>query len=157
MLKEFKKFVMRGNILDMAVGIILGASFTQISNSLVRDILMPPIGMLLNGMDFSNFFFVIKDGAQAGPYGSIEAARASGAVVIGTGIFINTVISFFITVVSVFIIIRFFNKIRDAFDKKDLEVKTAWEKECPYCRSLINIKAVRCPNCTSMLDENEIK
>lgn len=151
MWKDFKKFIMRGNLLDMAVGIIIGAAFTQISNSLVKDILMPPIGLILSGIDFSNIFFVIKEGtAGAEPYKTIEEARNAGAVVIGIGSFINTVISFLVTAAAVFMIISFYNKMQTKILKHEAEPT---QKECPYCFSKINIKATKCPNCTSNLDK----
>lgn len=152
MIKEFKKFIMRGSILDMAVGLVIGAAFTKIVNSFVNDILMPPIGMILSGIDFSNIFIVIKKGTDAiGNYNSIEAARNAGAVVIGVGVFINTIISFIITALSLFIIIKLFNKIQEKAIKKEKDDKADKEKICPYCCSTININAVKCPNCTSDL------
>ena len=152
MIKEFKKFIMRGSILDMAVGLVIGAAFTKIVNSFVDDILMPPIGMILSGIDFSNIFIVIKKGADTlGTYNSIEAARNAGAVVIGVGMFINTIISFIITALSLFIIIKLFNKIQEKSTKKEKDDKELKEKICPYCCSTININAVKCPNCTSDL------
>ena len=152
MIKEFKKFIMKGSILDMAVGLVIGAAFTKIVNSFVDDILMPPIGMILSGIDFSNIFIVIKKGADTlGTYNSIEAARNAGAVVIGVGMFINTIISFIITAISLFIIIKLFNKIQEKSIKKEKDDKADKEKICPYCCSTININAVKCPNCTSDL------
>ncbi|WP_302367061.1 large conductance mechanosensitive channel protein MscL [Brachyspira aalborgi] len=137
MLQEFKKFIMRGNILDMSVGIIIGAAFSKIADSLVNDILMPPIGLLLKGIDFSNIFLVIKKGVEnEGPYHSLEAAKSAGAVVISYGVFIKA-----------------FNKMENSFVKKEKEQKEITEKTCPYCFSNINIKAVKCPNCTSSLDK----
>ena len=113
MIKEFQKFIMRGNILDMSIGIIIGAAFNSIVNSFVQDILMPPIGLILSGIDFSNMFIVIKKGADnIGNYSSIEAAKNAGAVVIGIGVFINTIITFIITAFSIFIIIKMFNKMQ---------------------------------------------
>ena len=143
---------MKGSILDMAVGLVIGAAFTKIVNSFVDDILMPPIGMILSGIDFSNIFIVIKKGADTlGTYNSIEAARNAGAVVIGVGVFINTIISFIITALSLFIIIKLFNKIQEKAIKKEKDDKADKEKICPYCCSTININAVKCPNCTSDL------
>ena len=148
MLQEFKKFIMRGNILDMSVGIIIGAAFSKIADSLVNDILMPPIGLLLKGIDFSNIFLVIKKGVEnEGPY------KSAGAVVISYGVFINTLITFFITALAIFLVIKAFNKMENSFVKKEKEQKEITEKTCPYCFSNINIKAVKCPNCTSSLDK----
>ena len=153
MIKEFQKFIMRGNILDMSIGIIIGAAFNSIVNSFVQDILMPPIGLILSGIDFSNMFIVIKKGADnIGNYSSIEAAKNAGAVVIGIGTFINSIISFLITAFSIFIIIKLFNKMQEKIVKKEQEDKAASEKICPYCCSSININAVKCPNCTSNLN-----
>lgn len=154
MIKEFKKFIMRGNILDMSVGIIIGAAFSKIADSLVNDILMPPIGLLLKGIDFSNIFLVIKKGVEnEGPYRSLEAAKSAGAVVISYGVFINTLITFLITAVAIFLVIKAFNKMETSLLKKTKEEKEVVEKSCPYCFSTININAIKCPNCTSDLDK----
>jgi large conductance mechanosensitive channel len=112
MLKEFKEFAMRGNVLDMAVGIIIGAAFGSIVTSLVNDLLMPPIGMLLGGVDFANLFFVLKEGSAPGPYASVAAAKAVGAVTLNIGLFINAVISFVLVAFAVFLVIRGVNRMR---------------------------------------------
>ncbi|MFN0151086.1 MAG: large conductance mechanosensitive channel protein MscL [bacterium] len=112
MLKEFKEFAMKGNVVDMAVGIIIGAAFGKIVDSLVKDLIMPPIGVLLGKVDFSNLFLVLKQGASAGPYLSVEAAQKAGAVTFNYGIFINTFISFLIVAFAVFLLIRAINKLR---------------------------------------------
>ncbi|MCX7857898.1 MAG: large-conductance mechanosensitive channel protein MscL [Deltaproteobacteria bacterium] len=148
MLKEFKEFAMRGNVLDMAVGIILGASFGGIVNSLVNDVIMPPIGYVLGNIDFSNLFLVIKEGNVPGPYISLAQAKASGAVTINYGYFINTIVSFVIVAFSVFILVKGVNKLRRQQEVPPLVPTT---KECIYCFSVIPVKAVRCPNCTSDL------
>ncbi|MGQ9775690.1 MAG: large-conductance mechanosensitive channel protein MscL [Thermodesulfobacteriota bacterium] len=148
MLKEFKEFAMRGNVLDMAVGIILGASFGSIVNSLVADVIMPPIGYLLGNIDFSNLFIVIKEGKTPGPYPSLAAAKATGAVSINYGYFINTIIIFFIIAFSVFLLIKSVNKMRR---QQEAPPPVPTTKECPYCFSVIPIKALRCPHCTSEL------
>ena len=114
MLEEFKKFALRGNVVDMAVGIIIGAAFGKIVESLVKDVIMPPIGVLLGKVDFSNLFFVLKEGAGAGPYLSVEAAQKAGAVTFNYGIFINTLISFVIVAFAVFLLIRAINKMKAA-------------------------------------------
>ena len=114
MLEEFKKFAVRGNVVDMAVGIIIGAAFGKIVESLVKDLIMPPIGVLLGKMDFSNLFFVLKEGASAGPYLSVEAAQKAGAVTFNYGIFINTLISFLIVAFAVFLLIRAINRMKAA-------------------------------------------
>jgi large conductance mechanosensitive channel len=149
MLKEFKEFAMRGNVVDMAVGIIIGAAFGTIVNSLVADVIMPPIGLLLGNIDFSNLFLVLKEGAKApGPYASLAAAKAAGAVSINYGFFINTVISFVIVAFSVFLLIRGVNRMKKQ-EVAPSPVPTT--KECPYCFSTIPIKATRCGHCTSEL------
>ena len=149
MIKEFKEFVMRGNVVDMAVGIIIGAAFGLIIKSLVADILMPPIGILLGGVDFSNLFIVIKEGATSGPFETLAAAKEAGAVVISYGVFFNTVISFIIVAFAIFMLIRSLNKMK----RKEEEAPAAepTTKECTYCFSTIAIKATKCPQCTSSL------
>ena len=112
MLKEFREFAMRGNVVDMAVGIIIGAAFGKIVDSLVRDVIMPPIGLLLGKVDFSNLFFVLKDGTTPGPYLTVEAAQKAGAVTFNYGIFINSVITFVIVAFAVFLLIRVINRLR---------------------------------------------
>lgn len=149
MLKEFKEFAMRGNVVDMAIGIIIGAAFGTIVNSLVADVMMPPIGLLLGNIDFSNLFVVLKEGAKgAGPYASLAEAKAAGAVTVNYGFFINTVISFLIVAFSVFVLIRAINSLRRQ-EQAPPPVPTT--RECPYCFSNIPIKATRCPQCTSDL------
>ena len=150
MLKEFKEFAMRGNVVDMAVGIIIGAAFGTIVKSLVADILMPPIGILLGNVDFSNLFFIIKEGTTSGPFNTLAEAKESGAVVISWGVFVNTIISFLIVAFAVFIVIRNLNKLKKQEEKPPSEPTT---KECGYCFSTIPIKAVKCPNCTSTLEQ----
>jgi len=146
MFKEFKEFAMRGNVLDMAIGIIIGAAFGPIVNSLVNDIIMPPIGLLLGKVDFSNIFLVLKEGKVAGPYASVAAAKAAGAVSINLGLFINTVVNFIIVAFAVFILVKNINRLR----KKE-EAAAPANKDCPFCLSRIPIKATRCPFCTSEL------
>jgi large conductance mechanosensitive channel len=148
MLKEFKEFAMRGNVVDMAVGIIIGAAFGTIVNSLVQDVIMPPIGLLLGKIDFSNFFAVLKEGKVAGPYASVAAAKAAGAVTINFGVFVNTIISFVIVTFAVFLLVRTINKLRR---QEEAPPPLPTTKECAYCLSNIPIKATRCPNCTSEL------
>jgi large conductance mechanosensitive channel len=151
MLKEFKEFIMRGNVIDMAVGIIIGAAFGAIVSSLVKDVIMPPIGLLLGNVDFANLFAVIKEGEiAAGPYETLAQAQAGGAVTINYGQFINYVITFLIVAFVIFLMIRAINRMRRAAEApKPAAVPTT--KECPYCLSTIAIKATRCPNCTSEL------
>jgi large conductance mechanosensitive channel len=147
MLKEFKEFAMRGNVLDMAVGIIIGAAFGGIVTSLVNDILMPPIGLLLGKVDFSNLFLALKapPGAE---FTSLAAAKAAGATTLNYGVFINTVINFLIVAFAVFLLIRQVNRLRR---QPEPASAVPASKECPYCFSGIPIKATRCPHCTSEL------
>jgi large conductance mechanosensitive channel len=148
MLKDFKEFAMRGNVVDMAVGIVIGAAFGAVIKSLVADVIMPPIGLLLGNVDFSNLFLTLKAGKVAGPYVSLAAAQAAGAVTLNLGLFINTIVSFVIVAFSVFLLVRGINQLR-----REQEVPPAAPatKECPYCRSEIPLKATRCPHCTSEL------
>ncbi len=146
MLKEFKDFAMKGNVLDMAVGIIIGAAFGPIVNSLVNDVIMPPIGLLLGNVDFSNIFAVLKEGKAAGPYASLAVAKAAGAVTMNCGLFVNTIINFLIVAFAVFILVKNVNRFR-----KQQEAPAPTTKDCPFCFSSIPVKATRCPNCTSEL------
>lgn len=146
MLKEFKEFAMRGNVVDMAVGIIIGGAFGTIIKSLVADVIMPPIGILMGGVDFSDLFVTLKEGAQAGPYGTLAIAQEAGAVTINYGLFVNSVISFLIVAFAVFLLIRSMNKLQ-----AEDEEAPATTKECSFCFSDVAIKASRCPNCTSEL------
>ncbi len=143
MFKEFKEFAMRGNVLDMAIGIIIGASFGSIIKSLVDDVIMPPIGLLLGNVDFSNLYLVLKDGVTAAPYASLAEARKAGAVTINYGLFSNSIISFLIVAFSVFLLVRAMNKL-----KREEPAATPTTKECPHCASMIPLKAKRCPHCT---------
>jgi large conductance mechanosensitive channel len=147
MLKEFKEFAMRGNVLDMAVGIIIGGAFGTIIGSLVSDVIMPPIGMALGNVDFSNLFILLKDGAKAaGPYAYLADAKAAGAVTINYGVFINSVISFLIVAFAVFLLIRSMNKLKREEAAPPAEPTT---RDCPFCFTAIPLKASRCPQCTS--------
>ena len=145
-LKEFQNFAVKGNVIDMAVGIIIGAAFGKIVDSLVKDVIMPPIGLLLGNVDFTNLFVVLKHGADNASYSTLAAAQSAGAVTINIGTFINTLISFMIIAFCVFMMIKGINKLKSApvpvpVDKKD----------CPFCFSSISVKALKCPNCTSDL------
>jgi large conductance mechanosensitive channel len=150
MLKDFKTFIMRGNVVDMAIGIIIGVAFGAIVSSLVKDVIMPPVGLVLGNVDFTNLFVVLKEGATAGPYDSLAAAQAAGAVSINYGLFINTIITFLILALVVFFFIV--RPIARMQAPKKVEAPAApTTKECPYCFSVIPIKAIRCPQCTSEL------
>ncbi len=145
MLKEFKDFILRGNAFDMAVGLIMGAAFGKIISSLVNDILMPPIGLLLGGVDFANLYLVLKPGVPSGPYPSLEEAQAAGAVTVNYGVFINTVVSFLIIAFVIFLLIRTINRLQ----KEEEMAAEPTTKVCPYCHMEIPIEAKRCPYCTS--------
>jgi len=142
MLKEFREFVMRGNVLDLAIAVIIGGAFGKIVTSFVNDVIMPPIGLLLGGVDFTNLFIAL-DGNL---YESLDAAKAAGAATINYGVFLNTVIDFIIVAFVIFLIIKSANKM-----KKPAPAAEPTSKDCPYCFSTIPIKATRCPNCTSQL------
>ena len=148
MIKEFKEFVMRGNVVDMAVGIIIGAAFGTIIKSLVDDIIMPPIGLLLGGVDFSNLFILMKAGSTAAPYASLADAQSVGAVTINYGMFINNIVSFLIVAFVMFLLIRSINRLKGEDETSPAEPTT---KECPFCLSTIPIKATRCAHCISEL------
>lgn len=150
-LKEFKEFAMRGNVIDLAIGVVIGGAFGAIVKSLVDDMIMPPIGLLIGNVDFSNLFWVLKDGAKtAGPYVSVAAAREAGAVTLNIGLFINAVISFTIVAFAIFMLVKTINRLKR--EEKAEEAPTPASKECRYCLSSIPEKATRCPHCTSQLD-----
>lgn len=148
MFKEFKEFAVKGNVVDMAVGIIIGAAFGTIVKSLVSDVIMPPIGLLLGNVDFTNLYLLLKAGASAGPYASLADAQAAGAVTLNYGLFINTIISFVIVAFSVFLIVKQINRLKR---EEAAPAAAPTTKECPHCFSTIPIKATRCPFCTSPL------
>lgn len=139
MLREFQAFVMRGNVVDLAVGIIIGAAFGKIVTSLVNDILMPPIGLLLGQVDFSNLFLNLS----RSPYARLAEAKAAGAPTINYGVFLNTVIDFVIVALAIFLVVRVINRLHQA------PPATPTTKACPYCISVIPLHASRCPQCTS--------
>ena len=147
--KELRDFILRGNVMDMAVGIIIGAAFGKIVDSLVKDIIMPPIGFILGKVDFSNLYFQIYPWGEK--YDSLDAATAAGAVTINYGLFLNTVISFLIVACAIFAIIKAVNTIKDKACKEEAVEAAATEKECPFCCSQIPINAKKCPHCTSDL------
>jgi large conductance mechanosensitive channel len=144
MLKEFKEFVMKGNVVDMAVGIIIGAAFGKIVSSLVTDVIMPPIGLLLGQMDFSSLFINLSGQT----YATIAEAKAAGAATINYGLFLNTVIDFVIVAFAIFLMIKQVNRLKRQPAPVAVEPTT---KECPLCCSTIPLKAVRCPHCTGEL------
>ena len=146
MLKEFKAFIMRGNVLDLAVGFIVGGAFGTIVKSLVDDVIMPPIGLALGNVDFSSLMLTLSDPKGTAPYHSVAEAKAAGAVTINYGLFINSIVSFLIVAFAVFLLVRAANRLKPA------EAAAAPStKDCPYCRMAIPIGATRCPQCTSEL------
>jgi large conductance mechanosensitive channel len=150
MLQDFKTFITRGNVIDMAVGIIIGIAFGLVVNSLVKDIIMPPIGLALGNVDFTNLFVTLKEGLTPGPYPSLAAAQQAGAVTINYGTFINAIVNLLIIAAAVFFLIV--RPIARMQALKKVEAPAApTTKECPYCFTSIPIKASRCPNCTSEL------
>ncbi|MCJ7514735.1 MAG: large conductance mechanosensitive channel protein MscL [Dehalococcoidia bacterium] len=149
MLKDFRDFIMRGNVLDMAVGIIIGAAFGTLVTSIVKDIIMPPIGLVLGNVDFTNLFAVLKAGTTPGPYASLADAQTAGAVTINYGLFINTLVSFLIVAVVLFFLIRAFVHARSRLETKKEVAPTT--KECSYCLSQVPLKARKCAYCTSEL------
>ncbi|OGO30324.1 MAG: mechanosensitive ion channel protein MscL [Chloroflexi bacterium RBG_16_56_11] len=154
MWKDFREFVLRGNVLDLAVGIIIGAAFGTIVTSLVKDVIMPPVGLAIGNVDFASLFVVLKDGTPAAPYASLADAQAAGAVTLNYGTFINTIIIFIIVAFAVFMIVRVVNKARKATDARKEAAAVAVApatKDCPFCLSKINVNASRCPACTSQL------
>ena len=142
MLKEFKEFAMRGNVVDMAIGIVIGAAFGKIVSSFVEDIIMPPIGLLLGGVDFTNIFINLS----GGDYASLEAAKEAGAATMNIGVFINTLLDFVIVAFAIFLVIKQMNRMN-----KEEPPADPTTKDCPHCMTSIPIKASRCPNCTSEL------
>jgi large conductance mechanosensitive channel len=148
MIKEFKEFAVKGNVVDMAVGIIIGGAFGTIVKSLVADVIMPPIGLLLGNVDFAELFMVLKSGSTPGPYMTLADAQAAGAVTINYGLFLNSVVSFVIVAFAVFMLIRSINRLKREQEAPAAEPTT---RDCPYCYTTISLKATRCPQCTSEL------
>lgn len=154
MIKDFKKFILRGNLVDLTIGFTVGAAFSTVAKSLVNDIIMPPIGFVLGGAEFSNLMWVLKSGDPPAPYTSVADAQAAGAVTINYGQFINNILSLILVGLAMFIVIKAFTHLEEGFlpvTKKDKKNKDPVNKKCPYCLSTIAFKATRCPNCTSRL------
>ena len=145
MWKEFKEFILRGNVMDLAVGIVIGAAFGAIVNSLVKDIIMPPIGLLLGKINFTDLFINLS----GTPYSSLKAAQDAGAATINYGLFINTIINFIIVALAIFFVVKGVNRMRKPAPAAAPAAPTT--KECPHCFTEIPLKATRCPNCTSEL------
>lgn len=149
MFGEFKKFIARGNVVDMAVGIAVGGAFGAIAKSLVDDVIMPPVGLALHGVDFSNLFVVLRAGTKPPPYLKLADAHAAGAVTLNYGAFINTIISFLIVAFALFLVVRAINRLQE--EKLEPVPAAPSEKDCPYCRMSVALDATRCPHCTSQL------
>ena len=144
-LREFREFAMRGNVVDLAVGVIIGAAFSAVVTALVNDVLMPPLGLLVGGADFKNLFFVLRAGAVPAPYATVEAAKEAGAVTINIGLFLNAVLGFLLVAFAVFLLVRFINRMH----RTEVTPPPPSTRKCPYCVSDISLAAVRCPQCTS--------
>jgi large conductance mechanosensitive channel len=147
MMKEFKEFAVKGNVMDMAVGIIIGGAFGTVVKSFVDDVLMPPLGMLIGDVDFQNIMLVLREGAPGGPYETLAAAKEAGAVTINLGMFINATVSFLIVAFAVFMVVKTMNRLKRQEEAAPAPEPTT--RECPFCATEIPIKAKRCPNCTS--------
>lgn len=156
MLDDFKKFAMRGNLVELAIGFTVGASFSTVAKSLVTDIIMPPIGLLVGGVDFADLYVILRKGSEAAaPYATLQQAQAAGAVTLNYGVFLNNVFALLLIAVAMFLIIRAINRVDELLEK---EVDTKAEqapnnKKCPYCRETIAYRATRCPHCTSELEQ----
>lgn len=148
LLREFREFAVKGNVVDMAVGIIIGGAFGTVVKSLVDHVLMPPIGLLVGGVDFSDLFITLKSGATPGPYASVEAAQEAGAVTLNLGLFLNATISFLIVGFAVFLLVRAINRLKR---EEPVPPPAPSEKPCPFCFMNVPLKASRCPHCTSEL------
>ena len=144
--KEFREFAVRGNVVDMAVGIIVGGAFGTVVSSFVNDVMMPPLGVLVGNIDFQNILLVLREGSTPGPYETLAAAREAGAVTLNLGLFINAVVSFSIVAFAVFLLVKGINRLRRA---EALPPPPPSTKECPFCASAIPLRARRCPHCTS--------
>lgn len=151
MLDEYKTFAIRGNVVDMAVGIIIGAAFNGVVQSLVKDVLTPPLGLLMGDVDVANLFVVLREGTPAAPYATVEAARSAGATTLNLGVFVNSLISFAIVSFAVFLLVRYVNRLREPEMAPEPAAPTV--KKCPYCVSDVPVAATRCPHCTSELSE----
>lgn len=159
MSSEFRKFAMRGNLIDLAIGFTVGAAFTTVARSLVSDILMPPIGLLLGHSDFSDLFMLLRTGGEnAGPYATLADAQASGAVTLNYGVFINNAVTFLLVTAAMFLVVRSINRIHDQLEERfgaqKPEPGDPTEKKCPFCLSTVPYKATRCPACTSQLESS---
>ncbi len=146
MFKEFKEFAIRGNVVDMAVGIVIGAAFGAIVKTLVSEVIMPPVGLLLGGVDFADLFFILKGGTTPEPYATLAAAKEAGAVTLNYGVLINTFVNFIIVAFAIFFVVRGINNLKKKEEAPPAEPTT---RECPFCLSTIPIQAKKCGHCTS--------
>jgi len=147
--KEFREFAVKGNVVDMAVGIIIGGAFGTVVSSFVNDVMMPPLGALIGDIDFQDMMFVLKEGTAPGPYETLAAAKEAGAVTLNVGLFINAAVSFTIVAFAVFLLVKGINRLKR--DEAVAPPPPPSTKECPFCASAIALKATRCPHCTSEL------
>ena len=150
MVREFREFIARGNVVDIAVGIAIGAAFAAIAASLVNDIVMPVAGLLLGNAEFEDLFLVLRPGTTPPPYPTLAAAQEAGAVTVNYGLFINSIVTFFIIAAAVFLLVRTINRVRR---REQGAPPPATERECPFCRLLVPVTAIRCGHCTSELPE----
>lgn len=153
MLRDFKEFSMRGNVVDMAVGIIIGAAFGAVVASLVADVMMPPIGALLGNVDFANLFVVLRAGSEAGPYATLADAKAAGAVTLNYGLFVNKVVSFLLVALATFFLVRWVNRLKS---KQESPAAMPTTRDCPRCFSTIPKRASRCSACTSDVQPEQV-
>ena len=153
-LEEYRKFAVRGNVVDMAVGIIIGAAFNGVVQSLVTDVLTPPLGLLMGDVDFTNLFVVLQEGTPPGSYATLEAAQSAGAVTLNLGVFVNSAISFLIVSFAVFVLVRYINRLREPDAAPEPAAPTV--KKCPHCATDVPIAATRCPHCTSDLPDASV-
>ena len=153
MLKEFKEFALKGNIMDMAIGVIIGGAFGKIVTSLVNDLIMPAISLVTGKMDFTNLFVSLNGET----YATLEEAKAAGAATLNYGNFITTIIDFLIIAFSIFLVINQLGKVKARYEKIEEIEEEATEKECPFCKTMINKDATRCPHCTSELTKESVE
>jgi large conductance mechanosensitive channel len=149
LIAEFRAFIMRGNVIDLAVGIIIGVAFGAVVTSMVNDVIMPPVGLAVGGVDFKESYVLLKDGNPPGPYGNLSAASAAGAVTVRYGVFINTLVNFLIVAAAVFLLVKMVGKMRAKEEAK--EAATPTEQPCPFCLMKVPLGAKRCGHCTATL------
>jgi large conductance mechanosensitive channel len=153
MLTEFRDFAVKGNVIDLAVAVVMGGAFGAIVNSIVKDIIMPPIGLLLGGVDFNNLYLTIKEGDPAGPYAALVNAQEAGAVTINYGVFLSALVTFLIIAFVMFLLVKSIGTMQKAMKKDEAQIPAdPTAKDCPFCCTEIPIKATRCPHCTSQLE-----